>query len=62
MRRTETITFAWPADAAIWRVGDTLRGGGEERIVTRVGLTFVELKPATWWRRAWYWLRRKAGL
>jgi hypothetical protein len=58
--KASDITFVWPKDAHDWRVGDTVRTAGEERIVVYVGRVgdFVELRPSTWWRRAWYWLRR----
>lgn len=59
MKRVK-VSFAWPTDAALWHVGDTLRTQGEERIVTRTAATYVELRAATWWRRAWYALRRWA--
>jgi hypothetical protein len=50
--------YVRPVDVEQWRVGDTLRTRGEERIVTWVGKAVVELSPATCLRRAWYWLRR----
>ncbi len=56
-RGRETITFAWPQDAALWDRGDIVRTGGVERIVTWTGAACIELAPATWWRRAWFAVR-----
>lgn len=54
---SQPVKYAHPADVAQWRCGDVMRTGGKEWIVTWVGSATVELAPATWWRRVYWWAR-----
>lgn len=59
--KASKLTFARPLDAVNWRVGDVVRFCGEERIVVTVGCGWVEMRPSTWWRRAWYAFSARSG-
>lgn len=57
-----SVHFARPCDAALWNKGDVVSTAGEEWIVTWVGQCMVEIAPATWWRRAYWWVRMRPDL